>query len=845
MISVFKSLDIFNPEYLYSDSKNEIFCEIANFFQHFQQCLHLFCESNLLNRMKTVFYDFVSTWFEDQSNFTFLREFDIVLTNAFSSSVSFARSQKSIFESAIAFEAVILLKRSILQSFALETTSKSTKRLSVCRHCEKTFNFKKIFRQHKREQHAKKFVVNSHFLIDAIKSTCESMKISTINSSSFVSFAMQSKQMFEFSTFFDLLLFANLDFFNSARSHQNSEKKRFNQIIIFIQHLQQCQHLCCESKLLEWMKIIFCDFVDIWFENQSNFIFLHDFNIALTKKFSTTSENLISNTKAILQIDSSKRSSLLSFTFAIAFESTKKTTTCRHCDEIFDFKKSFRKHKSEQHSKKNVKNFRLENNAANLVCSIEEKSIVMNSLVSFELQTSIATSKQKFEFAMIFEMIISSKKSHLSSIASEIVSESMKNKSIQWFTTLSRSFSSFQTFESERRETSVQEFSNICSFFSNDIANSTCEVAKRLAIVLSTKNAKLIAEWFTIFRVQTARIRVKLEIERSIFQLSTLEFESKSMKKFSIQQIVCARICRRCKQSFNFNNKFHEHIRQHHARKQVKISDFRISISEYTYKIKKKSTIICSSVSFISFVSSTLFATSTSISKFVSSTCSHFSVATFNITSKQTEIASMLTTREFTSKRVEIATFNCSFTFSISFFRTFVSKSYFTIDDLIHMFREKFKSFDLCQHQKSFVSSQSDDIRSSRQTHQSQIIVYFLSAVNQKTSISQSLKSSNSKSFQQHTFAKTIRSVLFEKSIKLSYKSAIVFCVENRFSQVLDFSKSKSRSFAEVVFFIFILFRLFSIFFLAFAIVSIVSTATMSCINVYEQVISIIDRIIQ
>ena len=65
-----------------------------------------------------------------------------------------------------------------------------------------------MFRQHKREQHAKKFVVNSYFLIDAINLTYESMKISTINSSFFVSF-----------------LFANFDIFNSIRFHQNSEKK--------------------------------------------------------------------------------------------------------------------------------------------------------------------------------------------------------------------------------------------------------------------------------------------------------------------------------------------------------------------------------------------------------------------------------------------------------------------------------------------------------------------------------------------------------------------------------------------------------------------------------------------
>ena len=131
----------------------------------------------------------------------------------------FAKFQKSIFEFAITFETIILLKRSTFQFFAFEITSESTKKLSLCRHCKKIFNFKKMFRQHKREQHTKKSVVKSYFLIDTVKSTYESMKISTINLSSFVSFAVQSKQMFEFFIFFELFLFAFFDIFNSIRFH--------------------------------------------------------------------------------------------------------------------------------------------------------------------------------------------------------------------------------------------------------------------------------------------------------------------------------------------------------------------------------------------------------------------------------------------------------------------------------------------------------------------------------------------------------------------------------------------------------------------------------------------------
>ena len=201
MISIFKNLNIFNSEYFYSDSENEVFCEIANFLQHFQQCLYLFCESNLLNRIKTILYDIVNKWFDDQSKFISLREFDIILTNAFS------------------FSVFNIMFSSNFRMFAFEFTSESTKRSTTCKHCDEIFNFKKSFREHKREQHAKKFVVNSRFLIDAVKLTCESMKISTINSSFSVSFAIQSKQMFELFTFFELLLFAFFDTFNSTRFH--------------------------------------------------------------------------------------------------------------------------------------------------------------------------------------------------------------------------------------------------------------------------------------------------------------------------------------------------------------------------------------------------------------------------------------------------------------------------------------------------------------------------------------------------------------------------------------------------------------------------------------------------
>ena len=365
----------------------------------------------------------------------------------------------------------------------------------------------------------------------------------------------------------------------------------------------------------------------------------------------------------------------------------------------------------------------------------------------------------------------------------------------------------------------------------------------------------------------------------SNFQLRALNFASKSKKSILIQRIIYVRtICKRCNQIFNFNNKFHKHIRQHHARKFVisKNFDFRVFALKFTYKIAEKSIMIFSSVS---HASSILFATSRSqifstkmSSRSVSHKDSHLSIARLKITSKSIKKLSV----------------NCSFTFSFSSFRIYVrnfheshiQKSHLIMNDLSRIFHEKFKSFDLRQHYNRRSFSQSFDIRqshfssSSIKSHlivenlcemfdekfrkknlsqdqknvsfreffskQSRIIVYFKFAINRKSSINQNSKSSKSKSLNQHMFAKSIRIVFnknfFEKSIDLSYKLSNVFCHQK---------SSKFRTFAKISFFIFILLRLFSIFLIALAFVSILSIAKISYINVYEQVFSIIDCVVQ
>ena len=299
-----------------------------------------------------------------------------------------------------------------------------------------------------------------------------------------------------------------------------------------------------------------------------------------------------------------------------------------------------------------------------------------------------------------------------------------------------------------------------------------------------------------------------------------------------IKQVSCSKvICKHCEQNFNFKNKFHEHIREQHIQKSNIKSNLRFLTSDFTYKIKKKSAIICSSVSLASFI---LFATS----KF-----SHLFIATFDITSKQTEIATMLITRDFISKRIQIVAFNCSFTFSTSSSSTFVrkhQKSYFIIDDLNRMFVKKLKSFDLRYHQNRHAFSQDFDIRSSRQTrscYQSRITVYFMLAVNQKISINQISKSSKSKTSKQYMFAKFIRIAFnksfFEKSILLSYKMSDIFYINLMI-------KKKFQNFICLQEFLFVIFNFFRqslIFFIVFAFVSILSVSTIVWIHIYAQVI--------
>ena len=608
---------------------------------------------------------------------------------------------------------------------------------------------------------AKKSVVNSSLLIDTVNSTCESMKISTVNSSFSVLFAIRSEQIFEFSTLFEFIIsFKSLSLKSSTfKSVCESEKKST------IANLSSSQ--------------------------KSSISF-------------ATSRNLVTDTRTSLQFVSFKCSNLSIATLKISSERAKSASLqrvacvriCKRCRQSFNFNNKFHEHLREHHVQKFVtsENSDLRILALESTYKIIEKSTVFCSSASL-----------------------------ISQFASSIL----------FATKLSTTCSHCKQFTSKQR-----------------------------------------VEW----RFRIACLSARLKTSRLNLSLNTFVIISEAMKNASIQWIARVRTnCKQCKQNFDFHKKLFEHIHEHKVSKSVKSFDFRISTFEFAYKIAEKSTIICSLTS--QFAQSIFFATSRN-QIFESET--FFKTIT---SSKRSNLT--IATLKITSQSMKKLSFNCSLIFSFSSFRISIrkhhefhmQKSYLTMNNLSRMFTEKSKSFDLRSHQDRSYFSQSFDIRQSSQScfstaskksyltienlfemfdekfrkknmfqnqknvsfreffsKQSRITFYFEFVINRKSSINQNLKSSKSKSLKQHMFAKFIRIAFnkysFEKSIDLSYKLFDVFCIN-------------SKSFVEISFFIFVLLRFLSIFLLVLAFVSIISAARLNCINVYEQVISIIDRVIQ
>ena len=651
MTSILDELEIFNSTFSYDWFEDELFNQIADFLQHLQQCLHLYCESELLDLLIIALADSVSAWFDDQAKFISLHDFDIVLTKTFSSS-EFVMIQS------------ISASKSICEIFEKSTNSYSSssqkqQRLKIKSEVSK---FKKIS---KAEQTAK--------------------QTSTLQ---------------------------NIDIFDSTLTFDRFEFDLYNEVAIFLQHFQQCQHLYRKSDLLNLLSKCLCDLASEWFKIQSEFISLKRFSRTLAKAFSfaKTSLRRVSSRSSNLQLctlvaisksmknasnqqvvqmickickqsfnfnkklyehirnhealklvknsslsinavnlvceiekksfvthvssASSAKSQKSIFESAITFEAitllkrsnfsiftletiqksmkialfqTTEVTevTCRHCDETFNFKKSLREHKREQHRRKSIESSLLSFNTFNSMCENEKKSAFDDSLASSELQAFIATSKQKFESAMIFKAVASLKNSHLSLFTLKIESKSAKRsatcrhckqtfkfkellrkhkreqhakKSVINSSLRSHAFKSICKAEENAshelrtsdQKVDVQKHSIVNSFLLIDTVKSTCKVAKKSTTVSIAKFSKFTSEERAESRTRTAYLFARLKASRLNLSLNTFVTILEMMKNASIQEVACARaMCRFCKQNFNFNKKLFEHINEHEALKRI------------------------------------------------------------------------------------------------------------------------------------------------------------------------------------------------------------------------------------------------------------------------------------
>ena len=110
-----QNIDIFDSTSCH-ESEFELYDEIANFLQSFQQCQHQYRKSNLLNLLSKCLCDLAFNWFKTQFEFTSLKRFSTTLAKTFFSAETFSRRASS--------------RRLNFQLCALDVVSKSTENAS-------------------------------------------------------------------------------------------------------------------------------------------------------------------------------------------------------------------------------------------------------------------------------------------------------------------------------------------------------------------------------------------------------------------------------------------------------------------------------------------------------------------------------------------------------------------------------------------------------------------------------------------------------------------------------------------------------------------------------------------
>ena len=358
---------------------------------------------------------------------------------------------------------------------------------------------------------------------------------------------------------------------------------------------------------------------------------------------------------------------------------------------------------------------------------------------------------------------------------------------------------------------------NACSncFFNQNVIYSRMKETRTKKIRFAkqqVRTEKKRAERLLHHQIEKTRLIKKRAKQQQIEQTRI----AKKQKKIRLTTFAC----RRCNAKFSSNTKFHHHIEDHHQKKSAKLATFTsiATFASITFLFTSKAKLV-KITTIAKHTSKTMIAMSTSFAIFFSSSESallltsfvnhskstldiSFSLTSF-VTSKQSFIASIATSKKqifwveivsrsviasklsrlsvFTSKilskALKIETIICS-SISSSIFSTSQSKHqkfYLTIENLFEMFAEKRIKSDLVRIKKSKSFS--------KLFNQIRITFYFKFAINQSKSIIQNSKISNSKSFQQHTFAKSnrvkfisfTRNKWFEKSIILSYEISIFF----------------------------------------------------------------------
>ena len=567
--------DLFNSIVIDDDSEWDIFNEFTDILQRLQQLQRLHRKSNLLDLLQDCLMNFALNWFESQSKFISLHDFDIILTKAFSSS-EFATNQTISLTSS---------KSSVSQK-------QQKLKISTSNHCQWCQLDYEIWNSHRlqysscvaRNQQAYEFVLQlleEHANEVIEKSTiftsldsqkqqeqqksnalkiAKKIKINAIKNAKRVkSKALKAQEVAKSTS-----TLQDIDIFDSILTCEN---RQFSKFVEFLQHLQQCQHLYQKSDLLMLLLTYLWDFAfDIWFDKQTimKLTSLSDWIEVLRVDFANVSFAKIKTSKII----------------------------CMRCDSSFNFKKKLRKHVREQHAKKFINNSSLSINTLKSKCENEKKSTFDDSSISSisqEFEISIATSKQIFESTMIFETINSSKISHLSFNASKIVSKSMKNTSTQCSFTSSKSLFT-KTFESKHQEISVWKLSEFCSFLSIDTIKSIYEIEKK-STVIETFVLQVSHISFT-----TLQSQITFEIisqKSSNLSIETLKVISESTKNESNQCLFVS--------MFSFfrtlESKHHEFII---LKFESESSLLKISSDKSIWKSEKISVITCSSTSFTS-----------------------------------------------------------------------------------------------------------------------------------------------------------------------------------------------------------------------------------------------------